>query len=994
MVSDLKVASVWKNTMCYLWAHFGRALTELGTRILLLRLLIAYPGVRKAMFQEGLMRSKRKRSSKWCCLTVAGCALLLSGRAFASELVEVLPLTDQILMVHFDDGSVTLAALGQDTHADEVSVAPLDRTAASSTASYRISSADDPAYATAKAPTAVGRKSKGTEYANHCDTWTNACVNTSPDRALEHWIYLVLPSRLVRGRTYQLDTGSLATNTKTTTITFDETRLRSEAVHVNIVAYAAQAPQRFGYVYHWLGDRGGLDVSPLVGKACHLVRTSDRVAVFDGLLGFRKAKSNVETAESGDTPSNNFLGADVAECDFSSFATPGEYVLSVDGVGCSFPFRIDGDALRRPFYAAMKGLFLQRSGLEITDPYGDGFTRPAPHHPKLTPGFAGKLKYTSTRYFDVSDGDASNDDKSLWEAGIKGDIDTWGWYQDAGDWDSYFSHSNVPALLLALYEVHPDRFTDGELNIPESGNGIPDLLDEARWYIRFYHRTRHAILDAGYGTGGVGAARVMGDLWGQDLPDGVVAGSWQDTQRMWIVSGEDPWTTYRYAALAAHLAYLLGTLGQKDPEGIDWRGEAEAAWTWAKANTRSGDADQQGIPLPLIRMHAAVALYRLIGTAAYHDAFKADFATADATYNNDSRHFLLMYARMPAGGVDATIQESVRASLFGQARTELADTAYDRATRWGGNYYMPMFLGQGSTPLIADGTLAVAALGDQLSADDRLAMRAKIYTTADYFLGTNPLNMTWISRLGPRFPKGPFNLDAFTKGAAFPRMGLIPYGPVGVARDWMGSPPAGPWASNWTNTDIYPADIATWPGHERWFDQRTGISSCEYTIHQTNVIAAVVYGALLETPPPPLALDGGSSDGGSSNRDGSRLGDVSSQRDGSTSDGDVGSNADVGSTRDAVANADGGTDAAANGDSGGNRDAATNADSSTRDATDNADSGTRDIGSNPEGGTLRKPASSGCGCHVGGRPRGALGPMVLLPLVWLGRRRRRGVLTS
>ena len=117
--------------MCYLWAHFGRALTELGTRILLLRLLIAYPGVRKAMVQEGLMRSKRKRSSKWCCLTVAGCALLLSGRAFASELVEVLPLTDQILMVHFDDGSVTLAALGQDTHADEVSVAPLDRTAAS-----------------------------------------------------------------------------------------------------------------------------------------------------------------------------------------------------------------------------------------------------------------------------------------------------------------------------------------------------------------------------------------------------------------------------------------------------------------------------------------------------------------------------------------------------------------------------------------------------------------------------------------------------------------------------------------------------------------------------------------------------------------------------------------------------------------------------------------------------------------------------------------------
>lgn len=793
--------------------------------------------------------SPRNASLRRCYLPALCGALLVAGRTEASELVEVLPLTDQILMVHFDDGSVTLASLGQETHADIVTVAPLDRTAAANPASYSISSPDDPAYATALSPTAVGRKSKGTEFANHCDTWSGtACVNTAPDRALEHWLYLVLPSQLARGRTYKIDTGTLASNAQTTTITFDETHLRSEAVHVNIVAYAAQAPQRFGYVYHWLGDRGGLDVNSLVGRACHLVRTSDWASVFDGSLAFRKASTNVETGQSGDTPGNNFLGADVAECDFSAFSTPGAYVLSVDGVGSSFPFRIDNDALRQPFYAAMKGLYLQRSGIEISDPYGDGYTRPAPHNPNLTPGFAGQLKYTTTRYFDVSSSDAAAADKSLWESGIKGDLNTWGWYQDAGDWDTYFSHSTIPALLLALYEIHPDRFTDGELNIPESGNGVPDLLDEARWYVRFYHRTRHAILDAGYGTGGVGGARVMGDLWGDDLPASIVAGSWQDTQRTWIVSGEDPWTTYRYAALAAHLAYLLGSIGKADPEGIDWRAEAVDAWTWAQANTRSGDANQQGYSLQQMRMHAAVALYRLTGTASYHDAFKTDFSAAGETFNYDSRHWLFMYARMPAASVDADIQAKVSASLIAQARLELADSNYDRATRWGGNFYMPMYLGQGTTPLISDSTLALAVIGDQLSADEQLAMRAKIYTTADYFLGTNPLNMTWISRLGARFPKGPFNLDAFTKGTAFPRSGFIPYGPVAVARDWMGTPPPGPWASNWTNSDIYPVDIATWPGHERWFDQRTGIASCEYTVHQTSVVAAVVYGALLETP--------------------------------------------------------------------------------------------------------------------------------------------------
>ena len=789
-------------------------------------------------------------------------AMLFAGRASASQLVEVLPLTDHVLMVHFDDGSVTLAQPGQDVHADVVDVAPIDRSAASSAGSYSISSTDDPAYATAQKPTAVGRKSKGTEFANHCDSWNgSACVDTSPDRALEHWVYLVLPSPLQAGKTYTIDTGALATNASKTTITFDVTKLRSEAVHVNTVAYQADAPAKYGYVYAWQGDLGGLDVSSLVGRACHLMRTSDGAMVFDATLAFRKSKTNVETAYASDTPNQNFLGSDVADCDFSSFTTPGEYALVVDGVGSSFPFRIDPDAMRAPFDAAMKGLYIHRSGIEIQAQYAGGFSRPAPHNPEITPGFAGQLKYTTTRYFDVSNSDASPSDKAAWEAGIKGPIDTWGWYQDAGDWDAYFTHASIPALLLTLYEQHPEHFTDGELQIPESGNGIPDVVDEARWLIRFYHRTRHAIMDAGYGTGGVGGARVMGDLWGSDLPDGVVAGSWQDTKRMWIVSGEDPWTTYRYAALAAHLATVLQSIGKPDPEGIDWKAEAIAAWTWAQANTKPGDdtASAFGFDLRQVRMHAAVALFRLTGDATYDDAFKADFAITTEKYDGNSWYWELLYPRVP--NADPTIRAKVVAALAQRAKDDLEGATADRALRWGGNLYMPMFLGQGSTPLVSDAVLALDE-AEGLSDQDKTAMRSLAYTTADYFLGTNPLNMTWVTRLGPRWPR-PFYLDGFAQPSTYPPMGIVPYGPVAVARDFMGPTPAGPWASNWTNTDVYPADINTWPGHERWFDQRTGISSCEFTIHQTIVVSAVVFGSLLGTPPPTIGgPDGGLGDGG------------------------------------------------------------------------------------------------------------------------------------
>jgi len=123
--------------------------------------------------------------------------------------------------------------------------------------------------------------------------------------------------------------------------------------------------------------------------------------------------------------------------------------------------------------------------------------------------------------------------------------------------------------------------------------------------------------------------------------------------------------------------------------------------------------------------------------------------------------------------------------------------------------------------------------------------------------------MTWVSRLGPRYPKGPYSIDGFMQAATWPPMGLIPYGPTATARDFFPLPPAGPWASNWANTDVYPADIESWPGHERWFDHRLGIASCEFTIYQTILPTALVYGSLLEKPPPMPESDGGvPSDGG------------------------------------------------------------------------------------------------------------------------------------
>ncbi|MCH8556260.1 MAG: glycoside hydrolase family 9 protein [Balneolia bacterium] len=65
-------------------------------------------------------------------------------------------------------------------------------------------------------------------------------------------------------------------------------------------------------------------------------------------------------------------------------------------------------------------------------------------------------------------------------------IDVTGGWHDAGDYNKFTVNTTLSAsLLLYMYAENPDRFSDGQLGIPESGNGIPDVLDEISWALRW-----------------------------------------------------------------------------------------------------------------------------------------------------------------------------------------------------------------------------------------------------------------------------------------------------------------------------------------------------------------------------------------------------------------------------------------------------------------------------------------------------------------------------
>ena len=101
-----------------------------------------------------------------------------------------------------------------------------------------------------------------------------------------------------------------------------------------------------------------------------------------------------------------------------------------------------------------------------------------------------------------------------WTGGYTLDV-TGGWY-DAGDQGKYVVNGGIAvAQLLGLYERAlrtgtADALGDGSLRVPERGNGVPDVLDEARWELDWMLRMR---VPAGERYAGLVHHKVSDERW-------------------------------------------------------------------------------------------------------------------------------------------------------------------------------------------------------------------------------------------------------------------------------------------------------------------------------------------------------------------------------------------------------------------------------------------------------------------------------------------------
>ena len=294
--------------------------------------------------------------------------------------------------------------------------------------------------------------------------------------------------------------------------------------------------------------------------------------------------------------------------DFSSLRERGEfYIYDPQNNTQSDTFRIAPNVYLDVLKQAVRMYFYQRSG----------FAKAAQHAGTKwsdAAAFLGPQQDTHCRYVN----DPGN---AALERDLRG-----GWF-DAGDYNKYtvFASTAVTELLLA-YEQNASIWTD-DYNIPESGNGIPDILDEVKWELDWLLRMQS--------SDGSVLSKVSVNARQYTTPP-----SADTTPRYYGKASTS--STAAAAANFAHAALVFGRIGQT-AYATTLRNAAIAAWRWAKEhpnvvfdNTGFSSANPEpsgwgiayGMAMKMLR--AASFLYALTGDVTYKSYFDVHYTEAHA----------------------------------------------------------------------------------------------------------------------------------------------------------------------------------------------------------------------------------------------------------------------------------------------------------------------------------------------------------------------------
>jgi endoglucanase len=419
--------------------------------------------------------------------------------------------------------------------------------------------------------------------------------------------------------------------------------------------------------------------------------------------------------------------------DFSSVKVPGTYyVLDADNGARSDLFNISDTVYREILKRAVRTFFYQRVGQ------------------------AKDAKWVGEAWADVADHVGPGQDHNARLFSAKTDASTekdlWGGWFDAGDFNKYtnWTAAYVVSLLHAYLENKAAWSDDYE--IPESGNGIPDVLDEAKWGLDYLGRLQNAdgsvLSIVGEGGGSPPSAAKDPSYYG---PASTSA-------------------TLSTAAAYALGATVLGSLGNAalTTYASDLKGRATKAWAWADANpsvvfknndTASGSSNlgsgqqetRDDYGRAMMKLEASAYLFQVTQEAQYQAFFDANYKASKLVQGSTvtpweaaAQLALLYYTSLPSAtaAVKADILKAYGTGLGGgdnlAAHSNKLDPygAYLKDYTWASNSVKSI---QGSI-FFDSVTYGVDPSKD---GDARLAAERYVH----YVHGVNPLGFVYLSNM-------------------------------------------------------------------------------------------------------------------------------------------------------------------------------------------------------------------------------------------------------
>jgi endoglucanase len=400
--------------------------------------------------------------------------------------------------------------------------------------------------------------------------------------------------------------------------------------------------------------------------------------------------------------------------DFSAFNKEGAWIIHVPGIGNSCPFTISEGVYKEAAADALETFYFMRASMEMEEEYLGRFSREMGHP-------------DDTCYFHASTG------RSVGFRSSPG-----GWY-DAGDYGKYIVNASITTgTMLVLYEMLPEVFGDGSLNIPESNNGKNDLLDELKYEFNW-------VLTMQDDDGGVFHKLTPLQFDGITMP--------HETHSKRYIIGKSTAASLDFAAMLAQASRLYHDYDPVFSSGcLD---AAVRAWNWAIANPDKYFFNPPDVSTGMYGdrvldeefFWAAAELFCTTGENRYYEVVRPELGNIQFRITESWRNYTdnLGYYSLCLG---ERLGEDDRQALE-DGILKLADELL--AAAMANPYGIPVSHFEWGSNSDVLNTAMVVASAHHITGDRKYLDAVAMFT--DYIFGRNATGYSFVSGYGAKYPR-------------------------------------------------------------------------------------------------------------------------------------------------------------------------------------------------------------------------------------------------